>query len=330
MVWFALLAVGAVLMALRAAGATAVAKCQGDVMQIGQICSYTTRSRRSGTRRIRRDYDTALTLSERGIDGRMLGSVLAAAFAIVLIILLLVAWQRDNRLLLGLQQENPEASSVDRGLTGSVIVGTLAVGVVWLGGYLLYRFHGGTPGWRIAPVIFASLILLGALVLLYVARPKGGSVLMLYPSGLGILSHGKRLGAPYSEVLYLGDNKVERINWLGSGRGDVSTTPDSVFSQLLKTRVDQVWLQTGPQRLAEGQTLDFGGLKLSMEGITVGKQLVRWPQIAGLRQEKDKEGLHYAVVSPGGSTAARVTVGQVANVPILRTLLQQVFGRQLP
>ena len=330
-VWFALLAAGAIFLLIRSQSMVAVAKCQGRVMRVGEVCSYTSRSRRGGRRSVVREYDVALKLAERNIDGLMLGSILAAVLAGVFIGLLILAWRRDLTVLDGLRQETPDASLVDRGLLGTVLGGTIAVGVALLGGWLMYRFQGGVDEWRTLPTVFGALILLVAALIAYASRPKGGSVLMLYPSGLGILSRGRRQGAAYDQVHYLGDVPSLRVNWIDSGRGDIDADDSAGdhFRELLIQRVNQAWAHTAAQRLSQGETLDFSAIKVNREGITTGGTFTPFAQIAGIRHEKDKDGTYYALVLANGSLRNRAEIKRVANIPVLRLVLQQM-GRNLP
>lgn len=317
LIFFALAALAGLGVLVRALTAKAVATCQGSAMSPGDMCEFG--SRRSGD--YTHDYQTRLDVAEAALHGQQLAGLLVLLAALVIIGLLLSTWRRDLRMLEGLAQERPELSHVDRGLMAPVLGGICAIALLGAGGYSFFVFQGAS-GFGILHAVLAAVILAGFLVLV-MARPKGATALLLYPTDLAVVSRGARSRVPYSDVQHFVGDKIHSFNWAGSGRGDVMLGEDDSppLSQVLAERTRAALAESAPQQLAQGQTLDFGEITLSRDVMTIKGKNIAMGDLAAFITATSGTDTTFEARDHSGTVLGSAVTARVANSGILRSLL---------
>lgn len=309
-IFFGLVALAGLAALVRASLTQAVASCHGEVMAAGASC--TTGGRRTADSTA--TYDEVLAMAEDSLRGQQLGGLLVLLGALVIIGLLVSTWWRDVRMAEGLSGESPELAHADRGLMAPVAGGVVGLLLLAAGGWMFFRM---------SPVWGAPLILVG-LVVLVMARPRGATALLLYPTRLVTVSRGSRHEVAYSDVQHYVGDRTHSFNWVGSGRGDIllAESESPQFRAALAERTHTAWAQSAPQRLTQGEVLDLGDVTLQRDVLSIKGTKIPLTDLTALQLTSTKEdGTVYAAVDRSGATRASVATARVANTAVLRSLL---------
>ncbi|OYO20610.1 hypothetical protein BI335_03575 [Enemella evansiae] len=199
-------------------------------------------------------------------------------------------------------------------------VTTLVSGLVLLplglvAGYLLYsNLRGMGTGWVIVLAIVAAVLCMAGFYRLVGglwSLPFTGRGMQLYRDGLVTVrgdTVGKVIpfvGARWQERHYRKGTKQLVSIALGDDR-DRYTFPGNYDRGVVTDRVGTLWLDANlplmQELLADGESVHFGTVVLTAEGIQQGKKLVPYSEITGLRFIGNGEWM--AQLSDGGIGAA--------------------------
>lgn len=321
-IFFGVVALVGLGLLLRGLTAKAVASCHGVTMAPGDTCTTGDSSRRGGTGSYTQDFQTVLDGAEGTLRGFQLGGLLVLLGALVVIALLLATWRRDRALVSALAQERPEHSHVDRGLLVPVFGGICAIALLGAGGFLFFHMQGASGMSPLWTVICAALVIVGVLALV-MSRPKGATALLVYPDQLGVVNRGARSSVPFADVQYFLGDTTRSFNWVGSGRSDIMLTTDEspAFRDALAQRAHTALLQAAPQRLAQGEALDFGDITLRRDALTIAGKTISMGDVAGFRVVKDDDNTAYEVHDGAGNALGRTATSRVAHTAVLRQVL---------
>lgn len=313
---FGVVALAGLALLIRGLVTKAVATCHGAAMAPDDTCTF-------GGRRTAADYtqdfQTRLDIAQASLHGQQLAGALVILGALVTIGLLVAAWRRDLRLVEGLAQERPEHGHVDRGLLVPVFGAICAIVLMGAGGYVAL---GLNPDSALFPIV-GGLMVLAGLAVLVMSRPKGATALLVYPSELGVVSRGARSSVPYTDVTYFVGERTRSFNWAGSGRGDIMLSADEApaFRDALAQRAHTAWVQAAPQRLARGESVEFGDITLDPQTLTIAGTALPLSGVAGIRAVKDSNATYYEALDAAGAVQGRIDTSRVAHAAVLRQVL---------
>jgi hypothetical protein len=194
--------------------------------------------------------------------------------------------------------------------------------VVWLAhtGELEHWFNSGFSAFAVS-VLFVLAIMLIA----YTAAVGGGELVRVHANGILDLRAGPR-AVRWDEVQSI--TAVPTAGGSGVERHVLRTTDGAVLSlgrsiagvdelvDELRVRLVEQRGQALRVRIDEGDTLRFGALSASREGIRVGDSLVGWDAV----DDVEAEGGEIVVRGRGGERLGAVPLGEVPNAFLLAEL----------
>ena len=182
------------------------------------------------------------------------------ALAALMLVLVWRAWRLDVALVDRLQDERPIAAWAAPASNDSIY------GALVLAG-LIIALPFGT-------IVVAVPLLLG-LILLVVAPPSGGRYLGAYEDGIRLARSGNLRGAPWTAVLVhtSSDYPPKPVGLALAGEvGIEPLTPE--MAAVIAPPVFAAWSATARERLAAGDTLDFGDVTLTSHELSKGPEVV--------------------------------------------------------
>lgn len=207
-----------------------------------------------------------------------------------------------------LQREHVSRTGVHRLLAlsgwGAIAVALaaslLAVGRAWFA----YETFGplAVDRWASPPGVVAGVSLITGVVLLLLARGRGRKVVRQYARGLVILSGRRGSALPWDEVREIHTHSVRyglgRRPWGRLGeltlvardgqklRLDQSLNEYDELAEAVKRAVYPPLLEAYTRAFNHGESLPFGPLSLTAEGIRNGRKTLRWEDLSQARLER--------------------------------------------
>lgn len=223
-------------------------------------------------------------------------------------------------------------------LGGAGVAATLTLGL-WRWG-LAYSNYGPAVVWRWSLPWFAAaagLLPLFLLGLLSLWRTRSTRVLV-YPSGL-VYQRGKRaLNIPWQEVAAvrmqgpwfglraLGVTRpLSLVLKLADGQSVKFAQELSEFKTLVETVKQRVYppmLRTLTERFNQGEAINFGPLKLDLEGIRLGQRMIPWDQFGHAVLEGGQ--LTLLPSQESNLRQMRISAAKVPNIDLCVQMIQGV------
>lgn len=194
--------------------------------------------------------------------------------------------------------------------------------VVWLyhQGQIGHWFNSGFSALAVTVLFVLAVVLIG-----YTAAVGGGEIVRVHANGILDLRAGPR-AVRWDEVQSL--TAVPTADGSGIERHLLRTTDGAVLSlgrsiAGVDELVDEVRVRLVEQRtpslkvrIADGDTLRFGAVSASREGIRVGDAVVGWDAV----EDVDAEGGEIVVRGSGGKRLGAAPLGEVPNAFLLAEL----------
>lgn len=320
----AVVTVGGVVAYAVARGTTVTATCGGERMGPGDTCTTYRRNVPTGTSTYAEVLASALRTNQiiqwAGIALIVIGVVFAA--------LTVLRWRQDvelrNRLSNHLGAPTSEYSKTASSSLLGIIFG---VGFLALAGFMaLTGLARDQAGYHVGTVLFGLL----GLMFLVMAFPKNGQLVQVYDAGVRVLAGGKQYEWPWHEVDYvivpakgaahhhIGGPGLKRLALTGlQGSNELQT--------LAQQRSVEARYKPALEAINRGETVSFGNLGVSREGISSGSKVLPWNQFGGVTLHQG----NVAVVKLPKGRFAGMTLGHVPNYTLL-VHLTNALSRQQP
>ncbi|MBZ2195024.1 DUF6585 family protein [Occultella gossypii] len=318
-VFLGLIGAGGVALFLANNAKEVVARCGNEVMVAGDICE--TRSRRSFNTTTW-TYEERLAFAEAQNQGAIVAGLVVVLIAVIAIAAVVTRWRRDvavaNQLA---SQEAPLTAFADSTGVGTGFL-TLVAGL--LGGFGAFLAVGasGSKGSPVVGLVLGGLMLVAALGVLWVGRPKGCTLVWAYPSAVRVVTESRVHDVPWQDMQYLATLGKDRSEWLSwAGRKSSLGIQDKEFFAVMQRTINGAAAASVRQRFEAGETIDFGDVKVSSSAIVLKKKQFPVSDIRGITVMRDKNGTYYEFRDQQIKVAGSVGVQTVANSDVLFDLL---------
>lgn len=306
------------------ATATVVAMCGSDRMTPNMACD----TERNGIVTNTDTYGQVLAAARRANTVGQWTGIALIVIGVLFAVLLYVRWQQDRQLKAQLRDDHgPPLSSHGRTASSSFFGIIVGAGLIALAGYFLLSGIGKDE-WPY--FIGTALAGLGGLALLYVALPKNGQLVQVYDPGLRVVSRGRVTELPWREVSHTivpGKGTASHVI-SGPGVGSValaSLNDSDALQQVTQQRSAQARYPLAVEAINRGETVAFGKLGVSREGITSGRKTLPWSHYAGIVLQQGQ----VTVAQHGKGRFATVGLGQIENYLVLVHVIDTV-AKQVP
>lgn len=321
----AVVAVGGAVAYVLASNHRVRAMCGSEQMGPGDLCDTTNRS---GVVTDTQTYTEVLATALRVNQVIQWVGLALVVIGVVFAVLTVIRWRQDRQTLAQLGTEHGEPLSAhSRTASSGLLLLIFGAGLLGLALYFLLTGLGrGDWPWFIGTAIAGAL----AAGLLWAAIPGNGQLVQVFGAGVRVVSHGRVTDVAWRDLDYQIVPVKNAVNHtiLGGGLKSAISLNQLTDSQRLQgavaARTVQSKLQPAIEAVNRGETVSFGRLGVSREGISHGRKQLPWQAFGGLA-------LHQGQVSiaqqPKGSFAT-VGLGLVTNYALLVHLVEAVRSQQ--
>lgn len=299
----AIVTVGGAALYVWSATREVVAMCGDEVMHPGQGCDVY-----NNNILVRTDgYPEVLANAER------LNTIFAwTALGLVLIgvafgVLTFIRWRQDSALKAGLRDDHgAPLSSHSRTASSSLLL--VVFGAALVGGAIYFTLTGIAKGewpYFIGTVLCAGL----GIAMLWAAAPKNGQLVQTFGDGIRVVSNNEVTDLPWRDVGYVitpgKGTATHSIDGPGVKHLSLAGLSDhEKLQQVAQQRTVQTKFAPAVEAINRGETVGFGALTVSREGITSGRKTLPWSEYGGI------------ALAQGQVTVARAPKGRLVTVSL--------------
>ncbi|MGC5629327.1 hypothetical protein ACPYO6_13920 [Georgenia sp. Z1344] len=320
-------------LASRHLGAEAIAMCGDDTMAPGDMCTMSSgrRRRRAGGGTSTYTYEERLEAAARGHEAWVWAGIAVAVIAVIFIVLVVIRWRRDTALARTLDGQQAPVTSYSTttsigagmGFLGAAAVGAGGLGVgVWL--------RGVSDLNPIGLAIMAAGAVSG-LVILWMARPKGSTLVWAYDSHVRIVTQSRSHDVAWEDMQYFVDlqsSSFMELGWTGSKRQ--LSIDDEEFFATMRARINTLTRARVERSAETGEPVDFRAVTLAGRTVTFRKKKLDAGSLAAINLVKEKDNLSLHVRDREGATQVIINPAEIANLDVLLHVLSQTYGVVVP
>ncbi|GAB2596877.1 DUF6585 family protein [Pseudactinotalea suaedae] len=303
----AVVTVGGAVTYVLTASATVTATCGGDRMRPGDLCETTRNGIRTGT-------DTYAEVLANAIRTNQVAQWVGIALVVIGVafgVMTYLRWRQDVALRAQLGHEYGQPISAHSRTASSSFFGIIfGAGFVGLAGFFLLSGLSKDEWPYYLGTVFFGLL---GLVFLSLAIPKNGQLIQTFADGVRIVTGNRHHALPWRDVDYVITPAKNAANHGISGPGlkqvVLTGLQDATDLQaLVQQRTVEAKYRPAIEALNRGETVPFGSLAVSREGITAGRKLLPWNEFGGVT-------LHQGNVGVARVPQGRFAGVSLANVP---------------
>ena len=227
-------------------------------------------------------------------------------------------------------------------IAGWAAVALAVLAALFAAGRALFAYQTYGPlavdRWSSPPLMAAGGFLLAGVLLLLLGRSRGGTIVRQHVRGL-VLQRGRKGSAvPWDEIREIHTRAVRyglgRRPWGRQGelilvtrdgrrfRLDQSLSDYDELAETIKRNVYSALLDAYTRAFNHGQSLPFGPLALTPEGIQNGRKTLRWQDVATVRLERGW--LEAAPSERRAGPRLRFPARSIPNVDLCLQLIQEL------
>lgn len=300
----AIVTIGGVVTYVLTTSATVTAMCDDDRMRPGDLCVTETNA---GIRTGSETYAEVLANAMRTNQVAQWVGIALIVIGVAFGVMTFLRWRQDLALKAQLGNEyGAPVSAHSRTASSSFFGIVFGAGFVGLAGYFLLSGLGKDEWpYFIGTAIFGAL----GVVFLVVAIPKNGQLIQTFADGVRVIAGGKQHTLPWRDVDYVITPAKGAANHGISGPGfkQVPLTglqdADNLQALVQQRTVDAKY-RPAIEAINRGETVTFGSLAVSRDGIATGRKMLPWNQFGGV------------VLHQGNVTVAQVPKGRFAGLSL--------------
>lgn len=298
------------------ANATVAAMCGGQRMRPGDICETTRNGVRTGTE----TYAEVLADAMRTNQVAQWVGLALVVIGVALALMTYLRWRQDVAMKQQLSNALGTPLSAHSRTTSSSLLG-LVFGAGFLGVAVFLLLTGmarSQPGYYVGTALCGGL----GLLILSAAIPKNGQLIETFEQGVRVVARNEEHTWAWRDVDYTITPAKGAANHSIGGPGLKSIPLTGLqganeLQSLAQQRSVQAKLGPAIEAVNRGETVTFGALGVSREGIVAGRKVLPWHEYGGITLHQGNVGI---VKAPKGRFTG-VSLGSVPNYALLVNLI---------
>lgn len=303
--------------------ATVVATCGGDPMAPNQVCDSVKNGVTVGTD----TYAEVLAAAHRANQVGQWTGVALVVIGVAFAVMTFLKWRQDIATKAQLTDELGAPISSHSRTTSSSFFGIIfGAGFIALAGYfLLTGMTKDSWGYYLGTAAFGLL----GLLFLYLAVPKNGQLLQTFDGGVRVIANDKQHTWAWTDVNYVITPAKGAANH-GIGGPGLKQLPitglqgANELQALVQRKSVEAKFRPAVDAVNRGETVAFGPLGVSREGISHGRKLLPWSEYGGIALHQGNVGV---IRTPKGRFAG-LSLGVVPNYALFVHLVDAVSKSQ--
>lgn len=319
----AVIALAGVVTYVLTAGATVTAMCDDERMGPADLCE----TRTNGVVTDTSTYTEVLAAAQRANTVWQWVGIIMVVIGVVFAGLVYVRWRQDVALKAQLTGEHGAPISEHSRTVSTSLFGIAAgVGLIGLAAWLL--LNGLSKGdWP----FYLGTALAGAvgLLLLYLSVPTNGQLVQTFDQGVRVVTRRTVTDVPWQQLDYQiipgKGTATHTINAPGLKPVQLAPLSDhEALQQTAQQRSVQAKYRPALEAIQRGESVPFGKVSVSAQGISAGTKLLPWNQYGGIALS---QGQVTIAKLPKGAFLS-TTLASIANYTLLVHVVDAVVKQQ--